>query len=166
PEVRAFRHGALRVIIGGPAHYGDVRAKARVPVVFSVTDDFGIQSARILYKIAVAGSEPTQDVSLPLWEPPSPEQQTGKPGPVKHQEVRHEWNLEPLNLAPGSIITFHAEARDYDNLKGPNLGKSREIRLRVLSDEDILRELDDARREIRDETARILAMQKKALTPV
>ena len=71
--------------------------------------------------------------------------------PVKHQEVRYEWDLAPLKLAPGSIITFHADARDFDNLKGPNLGKSREIRLRIVSDEEIARQLDDARREIREE---------------
>ncbi len=85
---------------------------------------------------------------------------------VKHQEVRHAWNLASLNLTPGAIVTFHAEARDFDDIKGPNLGKSREVRLRVLSDEDINRELDDARREIREETARIQAMQKQALNPV
>ena len=107
-----------------------------MPVVFSVDDDYGIQSARLLYKVASAGSEPTQDVALPLWEAPGG---TGPGGAVKHQEVRYEWDLAPMNLAPGSIITFHAEARDFDNLKGPNLGKSREIRLRIISDEDILR---------------------------
>jgi hypothetical protein len=165
-ELRAFADEAPRVIIEEPAHDRDVPARALVPVVFSVNDDFGIQSARILYKVASAGSEPTQDVALPLWEAPQSETGTARPAPIKRQEVRYDWNLEPLNLAPGSVVTFHAEALDFDNLKGPNLGRSREIRLRVLSDEDILRELDDARREIRDETARILAMQKQALTPV
>ena len=50
--------------------------------------------------------------------------------------------------------------------KGPNLGKSRELRLRIVSDEDIARQLDDQRRAIREETERILAMQKQAITPV
>ncbi len=164
-DIRAVADEAPRVTIEEPVHDRDVPVKAVVPVVFSVADDFGIQSARLLYKVASAGSEPTQEVALPLWEAPHEANGT-TPGPVKHQEVRYEWNLAPLGLAPGAIITFHAEARDFDNLKGPNLGKSREIRLRVLSDEDILRELDDARREIREETARILAMQKQAITPV
>ncbi len=83
-----------------------------------------------------------------------------------HRDVRHEWNLAPLKLTPGSILTFHAEAIDFDNLEGPNLGKSRELRLRIVTDEDITRQLDDERREIRDETARILAMQKQAAVPV
>ncbi|MEA2632679.1 MAG: hypothetical protein QOE66_2898, partial [Chloroflexota bacterium] len=163
-DVRSFHDEAPRVTIEEPSHDRDVPAKATVPVLFTVDDDFGIQSARMLYKVASGGSEPTQEVALPLWE--APHDRGNGSGPVKRQEVRYEWNLAPLNLTPGAIITFHADARDFDDIKGPNLGKSREIRLRVLSDEDILRELDDARREIRDETARILAMQKQALTPV
>ena len=62
--------------------------------------------------------------------------------------------------------TFRAEARDFDDLKGPNLGKSRELRLRIVSDEDAGRQLDDLRREIREETARVLAMQEQARAPV
>ena len=85
---------------------------------------------------------------------------------VKHQEVGHDWNLAPLKLARGSIITFHADARDFDAIKGPNLGKSRELRLRIVSKEDAARQFDDASREIREEIARILAMQKQAITPV
>ena len=83
-----------------------------------------------------------------------------------HQTVRHEWDLAPLKLAPGSIITFHADARDFDALKGPNLGKSRELRLRIVSDEEIARQLDDARRAIREDIEGILAMQNQAKTPV
>jgi hypothetical protein len=164
-ELRSFRDEAPRVVIDEPANDRDVPAQATIPIVFSVDDDFGIQSARLIYKIAAGGSEPTEDVALPLWESGNAGQADAV-GPVKHQEVKHAWNLASLKLTPGSIITFHADARDFDNLKGPNVGKSRELRLRILSDEEIGRELDDARREIREETARILAMQKQAQTPV
>ena len=134
-----------------------------MPVVFTVDDDFGIQSARLLYKVAIRrlGADPGECAPALGRARPACRRR-----PVKHQEVRHDWNLAPLKLTPGSIITFHAEARDFDNLKGPNLGKSRELRLRIVSDEDIARQLDDARREIREETARILAMQKQAAVPV
>ena len=160
-DVRAFRDEPPRVVIDEPANDRDVPAKAIVPVLFTIDDDFGIQSARLIYKIAAGGSEPTEDVALPLWET-----EGEREGPVKHQEVKHVWDLASLKLTPGSIVTFHADARDFDSLKGPNLGKSRELRLRILSDEDIAHEMDDARRELREETARILSMQKQAIIPV
>ncbi len=71
-----------------------------------------------------------------------------------------------MKLAIGSIITFYADARDFDSIKGPNVGKSRELRLRIVSKEDAARQLDDGRRELREEIARILAMQRQAITPV
>src|SRR6202042_1495579 len=66
----------------------------------------------------------------------------------------------------GTVITFHAEAVDRDTIKGPKLGKSREIRLRIVSKEDAARQFDDGRRELREELARVLTMQKQAITPV
>ncbi len=161
-DLRSMRDEAPRVVIDDPSNDRDVPPQAKVPVTFTVDDDFGIQSASLLYKAAAGGSEATQVVALPLWDSKDhPDAQR-----IKHQTVRYDWELGPLKLPPGSIITFHAEARDFDNLKGPNLGKSREIRLRIVSDEDIARQLDDTRREIREETARILAMQNMAQTPV
>ena len=85
---------------------------------------------------------------------------------MKHQEVAHDWQLAPLKLPVGTVITFHAEALDFDRQKGPNLGKSREIRLRIISKEDATRQFDDSRRELREELARVLTMQKQAITPV
>lgn len=161
-DIRSIHDEAPRVVIDQPPNDRDVPAKAVVPVRFTVDDDYGIQSARILYRTASGGSEPTNVVVLPLWD--AKDQAAGQPS--KHQEVSYEWNLAPLNLPPGSVITFHAEALDIDTLKGPNLGKSRELRLRIVSDEEIGRQLDDQRREIREETARILAMEKQAQVPV
>ena len=162
-DVRSLRDEAPRVVLDEPTSDRDVPAQAVVPVRITVDDDYGIQSARLLYKVATGGSEPTREVVLPLWDAQG---EAAPAPPVKHQEVGHAWDLAPLKLAPGTIITFHADARDFDDLKGPNLGKSRELRLRIVSDEDIARQLDDQRREIREETERILAMQKQAITPV
>ena len=103
---------------------------------------------------------------IPLWTAPEP-----GPGPavgsfVKHQEIAHNWQLAPLKLPVGTVITFHAEAIDFDTIKGPKLGKSREIRLRIVSKEDAARQFDDGRRELREELARVLTMQKQAIAPV
>ena len=161
-DARAFADEAPRVVIDEPTNDRDVPAQATVPIAFTVDDDFGIQSARLIYKVATGGSEPVTEVVLPLWD--SGDSPDGKA--VVHQQVRHAWDLAPLKLSAGSIISFHADARDFDSIKGPNLGKSRELRLRIVSDEEIARQIDDARRAIREETEAILAMENQAKTPV
>ena len=67
-DVRSIRDDAPRVVIDQPPNDRDVPAKAVVPVRFTVDDDYGIQSARILYKTASGGSEPSGEVALPLWD--------------------------------------------------------------------------------------------------
>src|SRR5206468_2836551 len=69
-------------------------------------------------------------------------------------------------LQPGSIVSFYAEARDFDNLKGPNIGRSREMKLRIVSKEDLERQREDQLRAIREEVDRDLAIQKQAKAPV
>ena len=103
---------------------------------------------------------------IPLWTAPEPGRGPALDPFVKHQEVAHNWQLAPLKLPVGTVITFHAEALDFDTIKGPKLGKSREIRLRIVSKEDAARQFDDGRRELREELARVLTMQKQAITPV
>ena len=165
-DVRMFKDEAPRVIISEPRTDRDIPADAMVPVRIELDDDFGLHSARLLYKVSAGESEPHDSVAIPLWSAPGEEPGVVQPAFVKHQELGYDWNLAPLKLAIGSIITFYADARDFDSIKGPNVGKSRELRLRIVSKEDAARQLDDGRRELREEIARILAMQQQAITPV
>ncbi|HKI20808.1 MAG TPA: DUF4175 domain-containing protein, partial [Isosphaeraceae bacterium] len=129
-------------------------------------DDFGLHSARLIYRVATGDSEPHQEVAIPLLPVLQQGPDLAVPLFVKHQEIAYQWDLAPLKLPVGTVITFHADARDFDTIKGPNVGKSREIRLRIVSKEDASRQFDDGRRELREELARVLTMQKQAITPV
>ena len=154
-----------RVVIAEPRTDHDVPADAHGPRPGRARRRLRPPLARLLYKVS-AGSEPHDAVAIPVLSAPGEEPRLAQPAFVKHQEIAYEWNLAPLKLAIGSIITFHADARDFDSIKGPNVGKSRELRLRIVSKEDAARQVDDGRRELREEIARILAMQRQAITPV
>ncbi len=163
-DIRAVRDEAPRVTIDDPTHDRDVPSGATVPLAITADDDYGLQLIRLIYKVSAGGSEPTREVVVPLWASPDP---LPEAGPVRKQEVRHRWDLAPLgDLAPGTVITFYAEGRDFDNLKGPNIGKSREMRLRIISRQDVDRQLEDQQRAIREEIDRILEIQKQAKAPV
>jgi hypothetical protein len=165
-DVRMFKDEPPRVVIAEPKTDRDVPSDAVIPVRIELDDDFGLHSARLMYKVATGESEPHDAVAIPLWSAPGEEAGSAQPSFVKHKEIEYVWKLEPLKLGIGSIITFYADSRDFDSIKGPNLGKSRELRLRIVSREDAARQSDDARRELREEISRILAMQRQAITPV
>ncbi len=165
-EVRGYADMAPRVVIDEPKSDRDVPAEATIPVRVMLDDDFGLQSGKMVYQLATGDSEPQAAVVIPLWTAPEPGHGPEVGSFVKHQEVAHNWQLGPLKLPVGTVITFHAEALDFDRIKGPNLGKSRELRLRIISKEDAARQFDDSRRELREELARVLTMQKQAMPPV
>jgi len=164
-DVRALKDEAPRVAIDDPTHDRDVPAEATIPLAITVDDDFGIQLVRLIYKVASGGSEPAREGIIPLWAPP--ETPAAAATPVRRQEVRYRWDLSALkDLQPGTVISFHAEGRDFDNSKGPNIGKSREMRLRIITKDEVDRQLEDQQRAIREEIDRILAIQRQAKAPV
>ncbi len=161
-ELRTLADEAPRVTLEDPTNDRDVPARAVVPVQILAEDDYGLHSIRLTYKVSTGGSEPAKEVVLPLWDG----QATKETPPSKKETVVYRWNLADVKLEPGAIVTFHADCRDFDNIKGPNVGKSREIRLRVVSDEDINRQFEDQQRALRDDIERTLAMQRQAQRPV
>src|SRR5262249_2623914 len=94
-DVRSFRDEPPRVVLDAPKTDRDVPAEATVPVRILVDDDFGIHSARLIYKIATGESEPHEEVVLPLMVA---EDQSPVPDPAKlekHRELIHKWELAP-----------------------------------------------------------------------
>jgi len=165
-EARFFRDEAPRVVIDEPKSDRDIPPDAIIPLHVTLDDDFGLHSARLIYRVATGESEPHAQVAIPLWTAPVESPQGGAGSLIKHEEISHKWEIASLSLPVGTVITAYADARDFDAIKGPNIGKSRELRLRIVSKEDIARQFDDAQRELRVEMARVLAMQKQAITPV
>ena len=122
-EVRGFSDEAPRVMIDEPKTDRDVPAEATIPVRVILDDDFGLQSGKMIYRLATGDSEPQAEVAIPLWAAPGPG--TGPAlGPfVKHQEIAHNWQLAPLKLPVGTVITFHAEALRLRYGQGPESGQ-------------------------------------------
>jgi hypothetical protein len=164
-DLRAIKDEAPKVVIEEPTNDKDVTPNADVPLEISADDDFGLGNVRLVYKSSVNGSEPVNEVIVPLWA--ATEGTKEKPAaPAKHHAVMYRWKLEPLKLPVGTLLTFHADSRDLDNLKGPNVGKSRELHLRIVSPDQLAAQIESQRREIREEIERTLTMQKQALAPV
>jgi hypothetical protein len=164
-DLRSIKDEAPKVVIEEPTNDRDVTPTADVPIEIAADDDFGLGSVRLVYKVAMNGSEPGPEVVVPLWAATAGTKE--KPAaPSKHQAVKYRWKLEPLKLPPGAMLTFHADSRDLDNLKGPNLGKSRELHLRIVTPDQLASQMEAQRREIREEIDRALNMQKQAIAPV
>ncbi|MBI1324315.1 DUF4175 family protein [bacterium] len=151
---------APRVVLEDPATDREITAQAVVPLKVDLEDDFGIAEVRLRYQLSNGSEEPGEPIVRTLW--------SAVPGQpmVRKNKIGEKWDLAPMGLAPGAMITLTVEAVDFKKPNGPNLGKSREIRLRIITPQEAARQMEDQRREIREETERVLAMQRQANRPV
>src|SRR5262249_61416524 len=56
----------------------------------------------------------------------------GRPG-ARSAQAKFYWDLAEVALTPGTRIAYHLEAKDNDDVGGPNVGSSRTFYLRVFS---------------------------------
>ena len=137
---------------------GMVVAKARVPLAIRITDEFGIASARMQYQWR--GDDAMRSEGSGTLPFASIADGLGKTE-LSFQEAIE---LEPLEVPPGSGLTFHIAATDNDNISGPNEGKSSEFLLRVVSEEELRTDLLRREKEQRQEFERLLKNQEDLVT--
>lgn len=70
------------------------------------------------------------------------------------------WPLGPHGLAPGDRLSLYATASDYDDVSGPNIGKSTVLSLRVVSREELLQELTRREQQCRQEFEQAVRAQE------
>ncbi len=82
-----------------------------VSLQLDAKDDYGVQKVQLVYRVENANDDMV--VPLKMWDPTDT--------PVF---IEFPWDIDPLGLYPGDVISYHAEAVDADNVSGPNVGKS------------------------------------------
>lgn len=86
------------------------------------TDDFGIQALQLVYRIQ---KETAADITVTLKQMPS----TTSP-PQNSLFLTYSWDIEPIGLFPGEVLSYYVQAIDTDDVAGPNIGKSGTYTLR------------------------------------
>jgi hypothetical protein len=156
-KVQPIVDQAPDVTLEKPGSDGDVTERAVVPIRALVKDDFGVAGVELVYSVTppnAATEEPQPEKRIPLAAPEDAPTRLVTP---------FEWSLEPLRLKGGSVLKVRVEAVDKRDNPGPNVGKSREIRLRIVSKDELLASIDGQQQRIREEIQRINQLQQNAL---
>jgi hypothetical protein len=142
-----------------PADPLDVTNLRRIELAYVIEDDFGITSAELVWEagkdkgrkpIAVGEAE-SRGVGSPTPVPAgrgaspvgSPEATTrlGAPapdgaltGPPRGRlQGKLTWDIAEVQVPSGGEVRYWIEAKDNDTIGGPNIGRSRELHLKVVS---------------------------------
>ena len=96
----------------------DVTDMKRIELAYVVEDDFGVTKVELVWEVA-------GKVERKTW--------AHLPAAPGHVQAKVVWDLAEVELPPGAVVTYHLEALDNDSVRGPNIGRSRDLRLRVFS---------------------------------
>ncbi|MBC8235293.1 hypothetical protein H8E77_37585 [bacterium] len=110
--ITALQDEAPNVVITKPGR--DIKATKveEVDVVVEATDDFGVSSVDLKYSVGIGkGTSAPMELSHPN-------------GDSKKISGTHTFFLEEMNIEPGDVITYHAEALDNNTRSGPSKGVS------------------------------------------
>jgi hypothetical protein len=152
-RTRVDREPRVRVRLIGIS--GMVVPKAQIPFAARIADDFGITAARIAYRWKGDDiAQPEATGSLPIGEA------SGQP----ELPIDGAIELEPLKIPTGTGLSLRFEAADNDDVSGPNIGRSPEVLLRVVTEEELRTDLLRREKEQRQEFERLLKSQEELLT--
>lgn len=107
----------------------DMQVKLNV----EATDDYGLQALQLVHRIQKENADEKIVLlkEIPLNTTP----------PLTSQFLTYSWNVEPIGLFPGEILSYYVQALDTDDVSGPNIGKSRTYTLRFPTLDELYEEL-------------------------
>lgn len=159
-RTRPDREPRVRVRLIGVS--GMVVPNARVPFMLRVTDDFGLTLAEVRYRFREGEIvEAEMSGKIPLSQADS---QLTQPRAATEIAVEDALELGPLRIPTGTGFNFHFAALDNDDISGPNLGKSSDLLLRVVTEEELHKDLLRRQIEQRQEFERLAKNQDELLT--
>ena len=147
-SVRVLKDDAPRVRMRVLGVSDVLTPQALLPVEMSFSDTYGLSAAEMVYAVSRESTGPA-GVALDGF----------KPG-LTQFEAKLQWSVAALELIPGDRLTLHAVARDFNDVSGPNEGRSSTATYRVLSTDDLLAELARREQEFRQEFERAIEQQE------
>jgi hypothetical protein len=124
---------------------------AILPIEGTFNDQYGLASAGVGFEITREGASPEPIVeSIPGFEPGT-----------KSFTHTIDWFGAQHGLLEGDRLNLYCEASDFDDVSGPNVGRSAPMFLRVVSHEELLSDLSRREQEHRRDFERLLRQQEE-----
>ena len=119
----------------------DVTNLRRVELAFVLEDDFGLTTAELVWE---AGKDRGRK-AVPL-----------DAGPSARAQGKLLWDIADVQVPSGGEVRYWLEAKDNDVVGGPNVGRSRELHLKVVSPRERHEQTLDRHQEVAEKLLRNL----------
>lgn len=119
-----------------------------IPLGIRIGDDFGFSRIEIRYRLVkkyLPDESRTGRALFPLSDPGT-----------AIQEIYHLWQIDSLSLSPEDVVEYWIEVYDNDRVNGPKSSRSRVLRARFPSLNDLFRQVDEKSDQIYAESEEVL----------
>ncbi|MBE2279196.1 MAG: hypothetical protein IAE91_02305 [Ignavibacteriaceae bacterium] len=120
----------------------------RLRTFLKISDDFGFSSLKLYYRIKESKFQAVSDkytsVEIPFAKN------------LKEQDVTYIWNLTPLFLAAGDVVSFYFEVADNDYTSGFKKAQTVELTVKVPSLDEIFSLVDETQNSLESELKQVL----------
>ena len=157
------------IVVQSPELQFELNESLSIPLKFNIYDDYGINDVWIEYKVV---SKDFPELKNNIKKVILKKENTSN----NLSNMIYDWNINSIGILMGDELHFWISASDYDNINGPNIGKSQtiigifpsledlffEVEEYENSTEDIVNEIQDSMEDISDITEEIkLELLKK-----
>ncbi|MCL6098599.1 MAG: hypothetical protein M1391_08490 [Bacteroidetes bacterium] len=117
-----------------PAQNIKLGKETKVSLVSKISDDYGFSKMNLNYRLAASKYRKSSDsfTQVPITISNT----------LKEDEVYFVWDLAPLVLAEGEVLSYYLEVFDNDNIGGPKSTKTRQFTITVPSLDEIFADAD------------------------
>jgi hypothetical protein len=162
---RLDREPRVRVRLIGVG--GLVTPQARIPFRCSASDDFGLTA--VAARIRWQGNDATRPAgedqrTFAEADKSLASTQVGQPSELLELSFEDAIDLALLKIPSGTGLSFRFEASDNDDISGPNVGRSSEFLVRIVTEEELRTDLLRREKELRQELERLLKNQDELVT--
>ncbi len=146
------------VVILEPQTSLQVTPSARVRLAVSADDDYGIARLGVEVRLGMAATSQPSTLSL------TDRMNVRRNGGRVVAAAEYPWNLGPMSLKPGDVVTYRAMARDNFALDGRRHppAHSGEMQLRVVSPEELINRLREEALLLKNAVRELLGGQEAA----
>jgi len=146
-NVVALGDGYPTIRMVDPVGNVDIDTKAKLPVVVSVTDDFGFTSLTLWYRLVRSRYVPAEESYRPLPLTIAPYQTA--------QEIGYVWDLNKVGISPEDVYEFYVEVADNDQFGGPKKAKTGVVTVRLPSLDEVFKQADVVQEQVSKELRQI-----------
>lgn len=158
-EIDGIAEGPPRIRLVVPSSDISVVPQAVLPLRAEVNDDFGIHRVLLNHRVLPRGTAGGDTAAPPKWTPVSLYESDD--AALTQVTVEHAWDLAPLQLKPGTRLSWHLAAGDACTEQTEAYGKSVERSLLIVTPDQKAAELASRETLLRRSLETTLQMQQQ-----